>query len=276
MKAVSFEYQSPASAAEAVKLLHATEGMGKIVSGSQSLGPMMNLRLVQPEQLIDVRRLVELRGVLEEAGSIVLGAATTHASIEDGIVADPSQGLMPYVARGIAYRAVRNRGTLGGSLAHADPAADWVNVMALLDADILLLGPQGERSVKAATFMLGAFTTEVAEDEIIRAVRIPRLSAGARWSYYKFNRKTGEFAEAIAAFVDDPLRGVRRAIIGAVDGAPLVIEDASALIDAWDDALADPWLLAAGIEADSYEYHIHRVALQRAAEQLSCPRGALS
>lgn len=276
MKAVSFEYQSPASAAEAVQLLSASEGMGKIVSGSQSLGPMMNLRLVQPEHLIDVRRLAELRGVLEEAGSIVLGAATTHASIEDGIVADPSQGLMPYVARGIAYRAVRNRGTLGGSLAHADPAADWVNVMALLDADILLLGPQGERSVKAATFMLGAFTTELAEDEIIRAVRIPRLSAGARWSYYKFNRKTGEFAEAIAAFVDDPLRGVRRAIIGAVDGAPLVIEDASALIDAWDDALVDPWLLAAGIEPDSYEYHIHRVALQRAAEQLSCPRGALS
>ncbi|MEQ7918483.1 FAD binding domain-containing protein [Xanthomonas sp. WHRI 1810A] len=276
MKAVSFEYQSPASAAGAVKLLHASEGMGKIVSGSQSLGPMMNLRLVQPEQLIDVRRLAELHGVLEEGGSIVLGAATTHADIEDGIVADPSQGLMPYVARGIAYRAVRNRGTLGGSLAHADPAADWINVMALLDADILLLGPPGERSVKAATFMLGAFTTELAEDEIIRAVRIPRLSAGARWSYYKFNRKTGEFAEAIAAFVDDPLRGVRRAIIGAVDGAPQVIEDASALIDAWDDALADPWLLAAGIEPDSYEYHIHRVALQRAAEQLSCPRGALS
>jgi carbon-monoxide dehydrogenase medium subunit len=213
---------------------------------------------------------------VEEPGAVILGAATTHANIEDGVVADPSQGLMPFVAKGIAYRAVRNRGTLGGSLAHADPAADWVNVMALLDADILLLGPNGERSVKADTFMIGAFTTELAEDEIIRAVRIPRLSASARWSYYKFNRKTGEFAEAIAAFVDDPQRGVRRAIIGAVDGAPQVIEQAGALIDAWNDQLADPWLLAAGIEPDSYEYETHRVALQRAARQLSSPRGTLA
>jgi carbon-monoxide dehydrogenase medium subunit len=124
--------------------------------------------------------------------------------------------------------------------------------------------------------MIGAFTTELAEDEIIRAVRIPRLSASARWSYYKFNRKTGEFAEAIAAFVDDPQRGVRRAIIGAVDGAPQVIEQAGALIDAWSDQLADPWLLAAGIEPDSYEYETHRVALQRAARQLSSPRGTLA
>lgn len=276
MKAVAFDYQSPSGAAEAVRLLQASEGMGKLVAGSQSLGPMMNLRLVQPDQLIDVRRLPELQGVVEEAASIVLGAATTHANIEDRLVADPSQGLMPYVARGIAYRAVRNRGTLGGSLAHADPAADWVNVMALLDAELLLLGPDGERCLKADAFMLGAFTTDLAEDEIIRAVRIPRLSADARWSYYKFNRKTGEFAEAIAAFVDDPQRGVRRAIIGAVDGAPQVIEQAGALIDAWDDGLASPWLLAAGIEPDTYEYQIHRVALQRAAELLSRPRGALS
>lgn len=276
MKAVMFGYQSPASAVEAVQLLQASDGMGKIVSGSQSLGPMMNLRLVQPEQLIDVRQLSELRTCLEQADCVVLGAATTHATIEDGLVADPSQGLMPFVAKGIAYRAVRNRGTLGGSLAHADPAADWVNVMALLDAEILLLGPDGERSVKAGDFMLGAFTTVLAEDELIRAVRIPRLSSDARWSYYKFNRKTGEFAEAIAAFVDDPQRGVRRAIIGAVDGAPQVIEQAGALIDAWNDQLADPWLLAAGIEPDSYEYETHRVALQRAAEQLSSPRGTLA
>lgn len=276
MKAVMFDYQQPTTALEAVQLLQASEGMGKIVSGSQSLGPMMNLRLVQPEQLIDVRQLGELRACVEESGAVVLGAATTHANIEDGVVADPSQGLMPFVAKGIAYRAVRNRGTLGGSLAHADPAADWVNVMALLDAEILLLGPNGERSIKADAFMLGAFTTELAEDEIIRAVRIPRLSSSARWSYYKFNRKTGEFAEAIAAFVDDPQRGVRRAIIGAVDGAPQVIEQAGALIDTWNDQLADPWLLAAGIEPGSYEYETHRVALQRAARQLSSPRGTLA
>ncbi|WP_062380183.1 FAD binding domain-containing protein [Pseudomonas abietaniphila] len=274
MKSVAFDYQRPVTAVDAVRLLKASDGMGKLVSGSQSLGPMMNLRLVQPDQLIDVRRLAELNGVQDDADSIVIGAATTHAAIEDGIVADASQGLMPFVARGIAYRAIRNRGTLGGSLAHADPAADWVNVMALLDAEVLLLGPEGERSVKADHFVLGAFTTLLAEDEIIRAVRIPKISSNARWSYYKFNRKTGEFAEAIAAFLDDPLRGVRRAVIGAVDGPPQVIEQAGELIDAWADQLADPWLIAAGIEPGTYEYHIHLVALQRAAQQLSRPSGA--
>ncbi|MDH0745173.1 FAD binding domain-containing protein [Pseudomonas sp. GD03842] len=274
MKSIAFDYQLPPTAADAVRLLKAGDGMGKVVAGSQSLGPMMNLRLVQPEQLVDVRRLPELNQVQDLADSVVLGAATTHAAIEDGRVPDASAGLMPFVARGIAYRAVRNRGTLGGSLAHADPAADWVNVMALLDADIMLLGPEGERTVKADGFMLGAFTTHLAEDELIRAVRIPKVSSAARWSYYKFNRKTGEFAEAIAAFMDDPARGVRRAIIGAVDGPPLVIEQAGALIDGWDDELAKPWLLAAGIEADSYDYHTHLVALRRAAQQLSRLPGA--
>lgn len=145
--------------------------------------------------------------------------------------------MMAYVASGIAYRAVRNRGTLGGSLAHADPAADWINLMALLDAEYLLEGPSGTRTVTNALWMSGAFTTALAEDEILTAVRIPKLSASARWSYYKFNRKTGEFAEAIAAFVDDRERGVQRGIIGATDGPPHVIADASPLINGWDAAL---------------------------------------
>lgn len=273
MKCVAFDYQLPTTAADAVRMLKASDGMGKVVAGSQSLGPMMNLRLVQPEQLIDVRRLHELLSVQEERNALVLGAATTHAQIEDGVVPDVTQGLMPYVARGIAYRAIRNRGTIGGSLAHADPAADWVNVMSLMNAEILVLGSDGERTVKAESFMLGAFTTQLDEDEIIRAVRIPRLSPEARWSYYKFNRKTGEFAEAIAAFIDDPVHGVRRAIIGAVDGPPFVIEEAGELIDAWADELAHPWMTAAGIEPGSYEYQIHLVALRRAAESLSCQQG---
>lgn len=243
--------------------------MAKATTGCQSLGPMMNLRLAQPDMLVDLRGIESLRGWREEPDAVVLGAALTHAEIEDRKARDATRGLMPHVAAGIAYRAVRNRGTLGGSLAHADPAADWVNLMALLDAQLLLEGPEGAREVRAAAWMAGAFTTSLADDEIITAVRIPVLSAAARWSYYKFNRKPGEFAEAIGAFVDDPARGVRRGLIGATDGAPHVITDASPLIDGWNADFAAMQLRAAGLEPGTYEYRVHEVALARAAARLS-------
>jgi carbon-monoxide dehydrogenase medium subunit len=269
MKAAKFDYARPASCAEAALLLRQSEGMGKVLGGGQSLGPMMNLRLAQPDLLVDVRGIADLRACNAEPGAVTLGAAVTHADIEDGRVPDPTRGLMPYVAAGIAYRAVRNRGTLGGSLAHADPAADWVNLMALLDAQYLLEGPDGSRTIAGADWMAGAFTTALADDELLTAVRIAALSATARWSYYKFNRKTGEFAEAIGAFVDDRARGVRRGLIGATDGAPHVIDDASPLLDGWDAAYAAAHLQAAGLVPDTYEYRVHEVALRRAAERLS-------
>jgi carbon-monoxide dehydrogenase medium subunit len=268
MKAARFEYARPGSCLDAARLLHDCGGMGKVLSGGQSLGAMMNLRLAQPELLVDVRAIDALGGCVVEADAVTLGANTTHAAIEDGRVADPTGGLMPYVAAGIAYRAVRNRGTLGGSLAHADPAADWVNLMALLGAQFRLEGLDGARSVDSADWMAGAFTTALREDEILTAVRIPRLSATARWSYYKVNRKTGEFAEAIAAIIDDPARAVRRGLIGATEAVPYVFP-AGDLIDRWDAAAADTHLQAAGLTPDTYEYRIHETALRRAIAQLA-------
>lgn len=273
MKAAQFDYARPAGCADAAALLKQSDGMGKIIGGGQSLGPMMNLRLAQPELLVDVRGIALLRACDEQPGAVTLGAAITHADIEDGRVPDPSRGMMPFVAAGIAYRAVRNRGTLGGSLAHADPAADWINLMALLDAQYLLEGLAGRRTVAGTDWMAGAFTTALAEDEVLTAVRIATLSATARWSYYKFNRKTGEFAEAIGAFVDDPARGVRRGLIGATDGAPYVIEDAAPLLDGWDAAYAAVQLEAAGLTPDTYEYQVHEVALRRAAARLTQENG---
>ena len=267
MKAARFAYARPANCAEAAALLRQRAGAAKIMSGGQSLGAMLNLRLAQPELLVDVRGIEALSGCVVERDAVTLGANTTHAAIEDGRVSDPTGGLMPYVAAGIAYRAVRNRGTLGGSLAHADPAADWVNLMALLKAGYLLDGVRGARSVDSADWMLGAFTTALAEDEILTAVRIPALSGAARWSYYKVNRKAGEFAQALAAFVDDPARGARRGLIGATDAGPYVFA-AGPLIDRWDAALADSHLCAAGLQPGTYEYQIHRTALERAAAQL--------
>lgn len=273
MKAARFDYVCAASVAEAAECLKKNAGMGKVIGGGQSLGPMMNLRLAQPELLVDVRAISALKHCVWEVGSVLLGAATTHAAIEDGLVPDPARGMMAYVASGIAYRAIRNRGTLGGSLAHADPAADWINLLAVLDAQYLLEGPAGRRTISSEHWMLGAFTTALAEDEILTAVRIATLSNSARWSYYKFNRKTGEFADAISAFIDDPQRGVRRAVIGATDGAPYVIADASPLINGWDVGFADEQLQAAGLVPETYEYKIHAVALRRAASRLSLQNG---
>jgi carbon-monoxide dehydrogenase medium subunit len=267
MKAATYDYAKPLTCDEAIALIVPTGGMGKFVSGSQSLGPMMNLRLAQPEMLVDLRGIAALRACRIEGETVTLGACITHAQIEDGKVETGTRGLMEYVARGIAYRAVRNRGTLGGSLAHADPAADWINTMCALDAQFLVAGPGGARVIDGGDWMAGAFTTALEADEILTGVRFARLSPTARWSYYKFNRKPGEFAEAIAVFIDDAARGVCRAVIGAIDAPPFAIDDARDLLrDANPQTSCfDAHLEAAGIEAGSYEHEVHRVALVRAA-----------
>lgn len=222
MKAAQFDYQQAGSAADAARLLHD----GKALGGGQSLGPMLNLRLVRPGRLVDVSGLSEARECGEQDGFWRIGGALTHAEIEDGaldkLLADspPLAAFLRHVAAGIAYRAVRNKGTLAGSLAHADPAADWVLAMNALDAQLELVSASGRRRVPVSKFMSGAFTTALAEGELLLAVLLPRLSAGMRWGYVKFCRKAGEFAEASASAVFDPQQGVARLMIGALDGAP--------------------------------------------------------
>jgi len=269
VKASRFEYIKAANCAEVVRLLVQSDGAAKPVAGFQSLGPMLNLRLAQPELLVDITGIAELTGVTREPAAIVIGACVCHAAIEDARIPDVTRGFMPFVAHGIAYRAVRNRGTLGGSLAHADPAADWLSVMALLDAQYVVTGSAGQRTVASADWVQGAFTTALAGDEILTGIRIPALSPSARWSYHKFNRKPGEFAHAIAAFVVDPERGIARGVIGATDGAPYVIDDASALLDAAHPDLAAQALAAAGLAPATYEHRVHAVVLQRAAREVA-------
>src|SRR5436190_3339733 len=127
MKPVAFDYERPTSMDAAIKLLGDESLFCKVLAGSQSLGPMLNLRLAQPDLLIDITSIAELSEAADARDHIEIGACVTHADIEDGRIPDPSNGLLPHVAGMIAYRAVRNRGTLGCSLAHADPAAGWVS-----------------------------------------------------------------------------------------------------------------------------------------------------
>lgn len=263
MKAAAFEYLRADSTVHALALLAAGDGGAKACGGSQSLGPMLNLRLAQVGQLVDLSRLDVLRSFELRADVLRIGAAVTHARIEDGELPDVTHGLLPAVASNIAYRAVRNRGTLGGSLAHADPAADWVSTMRLLDAAIVLQGPRGERSLPASEFLLGPFTTALAADEIVVAVDVPRFAPDARWAYRKMCRKPGEFAEAIGAVWIDPARGVVRALIGALGGMPHVIEGAAAIAALAQAGPMDSALDDAGLD-DACERELHAAMLRRA------------
>ncbi|WP_050855032.1 FAD binding domain-containing protein, partial [Bordetella pertussis] len=223
MKAAQFEYFRAESMQQALQWLRQHDGRAKLMAGGQSLGPMLNLRLARPPVVIDISGVPALREVGERGGRVRVGAAVTHAEIEDGVHAALRGSALQQVATGIAYRAIRNRGTIGGSLAHADPAADWVLTMVALGADIEIAGVDGERMVPAESFMQGAYTTVVGEGELIAAVHVPAMTDGARWGYYKFCRKAGEFAEASCAAWFEPARWVARIAVGALDGAPCLL-----------------------------------------------------
>ena len=221
MKAASLSYAAAASATDAVRMLSSPEA--KVIAGGQSLGPILNLRLARPSGLVDVSRAADLRAVTETPDAVHYGAAVTHAEMEDGVVPDATPGWMQTVARRIAYRAVRNRGTIGGSLAHADPAADWVNALTALDASVVLTRSDAERTVKLEQFFTGPFATVLAADEIIARVIVPRRTLQARWAYWKFCRKTGEFAKASAAVLLDPARNQTRILLGALERPPALV-----------------------------------------------------
>ena len=178
----------------------------KPIAGGQSLGPMLNFRLARTAALVDVSRAVDMRTARDDGDAIVYGAAVTHAEIEDGVVPDATPGWLAAIARGIAYRAVRNRGTIGGSLAHADPAADWVNVLTALGAEVILRRDDVSRTVALGDFFTGPFATVLEPDEVIASVRVLKRGPSAHWGYWKFCLKVGDFAKASAAVLRDPDR----------------------------------------------------------------------
>jgi carbon-monoxide dehydrogenase medium subunit len=275
VKPASFDYERPGNIADALALVGEDNVTSKVLAGGQSLGPLLNLRLVQPDIVIDITGIADLTRVEETRDHLVLGACITHADIEDARVPDVTNGAMRGVAAGIAYRAVRNRGTIGGSLTSADPSADWVSALAALGAEVVLRGHSGARTIAVEHYIVGALETSLAPGEILEAVRIPALSKGARWAYMKKCRKTGEFAYAIAAILVDPERDVCRAVIGATQARPIVLADArelfggrgdAAALSAFDPRVADRLLHEANM-TDPLDRQIHAITLRRAAAQ---------
>jgi carbon-monoxide dehydrogenase medium subunit len=218
MKAARFDYVRPGDVTEALAVLGQAQG-AKLLAGGQSLGPMLNLRLVRPALLVDVSRLESLQQLEDTGRTWRIGAGVTHARLEDARGQLPGGEMLCEVAAAIAYRSVRNRGTVGGSLAHADPAADWPLALAALGASVNVRGAT-RRSMAVTRLIEGAFTCVLAVNEIIETIDVPKLSRAGRYGFYKFCRKTGEFAEASAAAVFDPEAGAARIFLGSLRGVP--------------------------------------------------------
>lgn len=269
MKAAAFNYSRPTNLADALSQLDQDKAVSKPLSGSQSLGPMLNMRLTRPALVIDVSALPELHEVHQQNGVIQIGAGVTHAQIEDGdhalLVGHPMQS----VARDIAYRAVRTRGTLGGSIAHADPAADWVVVMTALNAALQLQSSNATRSVPMSTFMQGAYTTQLKDGEILTRIDVPELGASARWGYYKSCRKPGEFADASAAVLFDPAHKTARIVLGALDGPPRHLDDLAQQVASDGTSKIDRATITAAVKTvvdptDAVQCKLHAVCVERA------------
>ena len=235
MKMPPFRYHRPAGTAEALELLGELGPDAKVLAGGQSLLPLLALRLARPAHLVDIGAIGELAGIEPDGdGGLSIGATARHAAVEvSPVVADRAPlvaAAMPY----IGHRAIRNRGTVGGSLAHADPAAELPAVALALDATFVVRHPDGERTVAAEEFFLGYLTSAVGDGDLLTAVRFPPWPARTGWSVQEVARRHGDFAlvgvaAVLGAAADGRIQRARLAFFG-VGGTPVRVTDAETLL----------------------------------------------
>jgi len=220
----SFGYHAPRSLGEALTLLTDLGDDVKLLAGGHSLLPMMKLRFAQPGALIDINRIPELRGIREEGGFIRIGAMSSESDLIASTLLQERLPLLPEAALLIADPQVRNRGTIGGDIAHGDPGNDHPAIAMALDATFVLQGPKGERQVKAVDFFHGTYMTALAENEILTAILVAPFQSGTGYAYQKLKRKTGDWATAGAAVVLRMAGGVVTQIsIGLTNVAPTAL-----------------------------------------------------
>jgi aerobic carbon-monoxide dehydrogenase medium subunit len=277
----AFAYASPTSVDEALQAIASGGEDVKIMAGGQSLIPVMRLRLAAPETVVDLSRIAELRGVRDEGDAIVIGAMTTHADV----LADPLvKQFAPLIAEAtetVADRQVRHRGTFGGALAHADPAGDLPAVALALDAEFVVAGPGGRRTVPAADFFVDYLTTSLEEGEILVEIRVPKLAGEWGMHYEKFQRVAQAWSiVAVAAAVRRENGHIAEARIGLTNMGPTPLraraaEAALAGAEASADAIAAAAAHAAeGTSPSSdlsaaadYRQHLARVLTKRAVSK---------
>lgn len=208
MKLPQLEYACPASLSEAIALLGAHDGDAKVIAGGQSLMPMLAFRLLAPKLLVDLRKLTELREIRVSSDGVTLGALVRWRDIEQDARLIKLHPLLREAIKHVAHYQIRNRGTVGGSIAHADPAAEMPGIVTACDGVIAVAGPSGMRSIPAAEFFLGPLMTALTQDEIITEIRLPNWPLERRWGFQEFSRRRGDFAIAAAAvFYDQDMHG---------------------------------------------------------------------
>ena len=279
MIATEFDYKVPKSLDEAVSLLAADPDGAKILAGGHSLIPAMKLRLAQPQLLIDIARLKELAYIRDDGDRILIGATTTHYQLESSDLLKKICPLLPACAASIGDVQVRNKGTIGGSIAHSDPAGDWPAAALALHAEFLLAGPNGERTVKADDFFIDLFTTDLQPGEILREIRINKPTGKFGQTYQKVpHPATGYAVVGIAVNLSIRADGTcERASIGVTGvgatayrpaGTEAALVDAALHEDVINSAAAK---VCEGVDANSdlyassdYRCHLARVHTQRA------------
>ena len=234
MKPPPFEYRAPETLDEAVGLL-AADPDAKPIAGGQSLMPILNFRLAAPSMLVDLQRVPGLGEIAVGANGARLGAKVRWRDIEDDARLESAHPLLCAAVAHVAHYQIRNRGTVGGSLAHADPAAELPGIVVTCDAEIAVVGAEGRRTIPAADFFTGPLTTLLRPDEIITELRLPPWPAGRRWAFEEFSRRQGDFAlAAIALFYDEDTQGrvfdVHIGVIGACS-RPHRLTSAEAALD---------------------------------------------
>lgn len=220
MKPPPFEYRAVSSVEEALDLLAEHGDEAKVLAGGQSLVPLLALRLARPEYLVDING-VESLGTFEHAESLTLGALVRHRTVEKDSAISGANPLVSAAARYIGHAVIRNRGTVGGTISHADPAAELPAVLVALDGDVEAASTTGTRTVTPSDFFQGFLTTALAPEEMVTAVRFPAWPVGSGWSFREFSRRNGDFAVAGAAVVvsiDDR---------GLIDGARIALSGMS-------------------------------------------------
>ena len=235
MKPAPFRYYRARSLQEALDLLSGPAAEGKLLAGGQSLIPLLNLRLARPEALVDLNAIPGLSYIRSEGAEIAIGALTRHREMEFSALLAEELPLLAEAIPQIGHPAIRNRGTLGGSLAHADPAAELPCVLTALDAHLVAAGPDGERVIRAEDFFVGFYATALAHQEILKEVRIPLDRRPVGWSFLEFARRHGDFAlsEAsillFAAGAGDRCASARVVVGGSVE-RPLRVESVEKLV----------------------------------------------
>ena len=280
MYPAQFDYHTPSTVQEALALLGQHKDDAKLLAGGHSLLPAMKLRLSQPKHLVDLRKISGLTGIKEEGGALVIGAMTTHYAVESSPVVKAKCPLLSQVAAMIGDPMVRNMGTIGGSLAHADPAADYPAAIIALGAEMVAEGPRGKRTIKADDFFKGLLTTALAPDEILTEVRVPIATGKVGAAYMKFPHPASRFAVVgVAAVLTMDGAKVGKASIGITGAGSQAVRakgveaaiagkaaDAASVQAAAEHAPEGVDVLADLQGSEDYKKHLLKVFAKRAME----------